>query len=248
MSAEDVVYHLTYDVRAHPKGISEPDRPDGGACDAIVISSIIGQLGEGMVSIALASLDGRTGEAIPPEDLFTVWAGMAYHLGETMPDGGRRELARFVHERVREAILAARGFPKTPEQVAEAEARMEADPVELPALLADAKVVFERTFGSQFSGLNGDERIVTNDDLLEAFAKLGYAAHLDPERAVYGREGGVEIHVVVDPGSLKETPEGWIAERGKVVDEIHARIDPQLPLGVVLRIKFAPKGAGGPYR
>lgn len=106
---KDEIYHLSYDLKPHPEGIRKEDlKVDEGACDAIVLAPIL--YGEdGGSSSSLISLNGRTDKPLANDEMWAVWAQMAYQLaGEESLDPEKRALCDFVHKSVKKAILRAR--------------------------------------------------------------------------------------------------------------------------------------------
>jgi hypothetical protein len=100
------LYHITYDVTAHPKGIKKSDlKPGGGACDTIVIGTIMND--ESHISYKIMGLDGSTNKPLEDDELFKFWAILAYQLSKSEILGeGRRGLCAKVHEAVKKAVLA----------------------------------------------------------------------------------------------------------------------------------------------
>lgn len=111
--AEEHKYKLTYKLTPMGEGITKSDiaalKDDNlGACDKIIIHSIIDRA-DGGLSTAVISVDGATGETpLPAEEEFKHWALMAHHLMERLPPGGRRELVTMVHETMKAAVLSGR--------------------------------------------------------------------------------------------------------------------------------------------
>jgi len=97
-------YHLLYRIDAHPEGLRRDQVPDQhGACDSMVFGSIIHQE-DGSISHLLASVDGRTGEPLPPHQVFMFWAVMAGALADQLEAGGRQMLCRGVFELIRRVV------------------------------------------------------------------------------------------------------------------------------------------------
>jgi hypothetical protein len=102
-------YHLTYTIARHPEGITKEEIPEGyGACDCIIIHSIIGAPENGkQLSMATVSQDGQKEQPLSPEQLFAMWVIFAKELVETMPPGNRQQLAEHVFEVVKATKMAA---------------------------------------------------------------------------------------------------------------------------------------------
>lgn len=103
-------YHILYTATPQPKGLPREEIPPGnGACDCIVVHSIIGVPGSaGPLSVAVVSLNGTDGSELTPEQQFTVWSLWADSLAKRLPEGGRKLLAQAVIDSVRDAVHAAR--------------------------------------------------------------------------------------------------------------------------------------------
>lgn len=105
---EVALYHLTYNVIRHPKGILKRAIPQGhGACDRLLICSIIDGK-DGGVSYAMLSRDGKTGDKLSPIELFKVWAVLAKALTKKDVPSTIRQLCGSVHEAVKSAVLHSR--------------------------------------------------------------------------------------------------------------------------------------------
>lgn len=109
-------YHLAYNIDVRPDGMTREEVPENWAgATAIILTSLIhGE--DGSTSYGLASVDGRTGEALDDDDLFSAWCVTARRLADSEDlSEGKRELAELVFETMRAAILEARGLlPRGP--------------------------------------------------------------------------------------------------------------------------------------
>lgn len=119
----DGKYHITYVIEPHPEGLTREQIPaDGsvGACDCIVLYSVIGVPGgPGGLSTMVTSLNGQTGKGLTPEQEFQLWALWAHDLMQKLPHGGRRDLTSLVHSQLRSVALHGRtGLPETVEMSA----------------------------------------------------------------------------------------------------------------------------------
>jgi len=102
-------YPVTYQVEFHDPGLTKEqikaDGRDLGACDGLLITSIIWPP-DGSASYAQVSRDGRTGKDLSPEALFKIWAVMAADLAASPQLGtGARELCGEVHRAITAALL-----------------------------------------------------------------------------------------------------------------------------------------------
>lgn len=111
--SEEHKYKLTYRLCPHPEGVTKAqiammgDQEHLGACDRIIVHSII-DTRDGGLSSMIMSINGHTVEPMPAEEEFKHWALMAHHLMERLPPGGRRELVTMVHETVKAAVREGR--------------------------------------------------------------------------------------------------------------------------------------------
>lgn len=108
----DKNYFLTYKLERHIDGLTREEVPaDMGACDAGVFLSMI-YPEDGSFSMAVVSMDGRTGEPVSDNELFKVWTLIAHRLAESseLPDGPgtKRDLARKLFQIVSDTINKAR--------------------------------------------------------------------------------------------------------------------------------------------
>jgi hypothetical protein len=112
-------YRVTFAVNHHPQGLTKEellarlpvgtDGTDGGACDSIVLATIVhGQ--DGGLSTQIWSLDGATGESVRDAEIFfTVWCSLAKHLGNSKTLGpSSKALCDEVFKRIKRAILEGR--------------------------------------------------------------------------------------------------------------------------------------------
>lgn len=107
-------YHLTYDIERHKDGIAKDKIPEGhGACDHVILCSIIDS-SDGGVSRAFVSMNGKTGEALEPIELFQAWVMLAMQLSQTLTHKHVQKalLCKHVFETVRSWVLEARGLIK----------------------------------------------------------------------------------------------------------------------------------------
>jgi hypothetical protein len=118
----DGKYHVTYKIEPHPEGLTREQIPaDGsvGACDCIVLYSVIGVPGDGKgLSAVIATLNGTNGEPLTPEQQFQLWTLWAHELMQKLPPGGRRDLASVVHNAIRHAAIKDRDLPEQIEMAA----------------------------------------------------------------------------------------------------------------------------------
>ena len=102
-------YAITYVADSHDPPVLMPDGSGRGACDSIIIASIIHSDGQtemldGSTSTALISVNGRTRKELTPTEIFQVWATMANHLVGRLPRGGSQAMCKTVVDIVREAV------------------------------------------------------------------------------------------------------------------------------------------------
>lgn len=100
-------YKLTYDARVEDPPVTREqiEKVGRGGCDAVVILSML-YPDDGSFSLAVVSLDGRTGEQIEDKELFKAWWLLASRLGESETlDPVRRMLAKTSFELIREFFL-----------------------------------------------------------------------------------------------------------------------------------------------
>lgn len=103
-------YPLTYELRSEDPPLTRAEiEPERGACDAAILLSLI-YPEDGSFSMALVSMDGRTGDELPDAELFKCWSMLAKHLAESRTlSHEKRELARALWEVVARAVRDARG-------------------------------------------------------------------------------------------------------------------------------------------
>ena len=100
-------YPLTWDLRKEdpPASYRFCETTGRGGSDAAVLLSIA--YARGGFSLAIMSLDGRTGEQVDDGEIFKAWAILAHRLAESATLApGQQELARAVHEYVRRIVTA----------------------------------------------------------------------------------------------------------------------------------------------
>lgn len=112
---EEKRYRLTYQVDQHPDGITEKEldeRPgDHGACDAILLCSVLGKFGEGALSTMWMGIDGNPGKGdMTPLNMFQLWSILAANLSENLPDGPHQMIAQNAIDNVRALLAAARAL------------------------------------------------------------------------------------------------------------------------------------------
>lgn len=104
-------YHLTYEMKAHPEGLTRDQVPkDRGACTAAFLLSLL-YPEDGSYSVAAVSFDGRTGAPLENEDaeLWKAWVMLAHRLAQSETlSPNKRELCREVFKVVTNAVLASR--------------------------------------------------------------------------------------------------------------------------------------------
>lgn len=108
-------YKVRYKVE--PASDTEKDLRKGqwGGCDRLFLTSVVDH-SEGGVSYVPYGFDPREPNAtMGADEIFKVWAMLAQHLSETLPDGGRRMLCDEVFCRIQQAMRQARdtGVPVT---------------------------------------------------------------------------------------------------------------------------------------
>ena len=105
----DHKYRFTYSFEPHPDGILSDDIPNGhGACDAIVLGSII-YPEDGSLSTMVLSSDGRTGKDLDDNEIFKFWTVLAKQLSESKQlSEGKLALCIDVFRTVQKAILQHR--------------------------------------------------------------------------------------------------------------------------------------------
>lgn len=75
------MYHILYDVEAHPEGLSidEIKASGKGGCTALLLGSILFPP-DGSYSIMFNNIDGRTGERLDSHEEWKAWIMMANYL------------------------------------------------------------------------------------------------------------------------------------------------------------------------
>ena len=102
-------FHVVYNIDVHPEGITNEEVPEGQcAASALILTSLL-HMEDGSTGYGLQSVDGRTGDDMADEELFSAWCIMARRLAdsETLSEG-KKEMAELVFEGLRTAVLAAR--------------------------------------------------------------------------------------------------------------------------------------------
>lgn len=104
--SDDHHYPLAYRIDPHANLTKEELRARGlGGADAIVIASILFPE-DGSRSQRILSLDGRTGEPLPPIEIWKTWASMARGLADSEElQPAFRHLCECVHTTVRGNVL-----------------------------------------------------------------------------------------------------------------------------------------------
>lgn len=132
MAETDRLYRITWDTVRHepPLTRAEVDRRGRGACDDLVLISII-ERENGWRSYASVSLSGKTGGPLPAKDVYKAWLMLAKDIAE---DGKQspvaREIAHHAFEEGAEVVRETLGTKGGPTPLKD---RVEA---ELDALLA----------------------------------------------------------------------------------------------------------------
>lgn len=100
-------YYLTYSLKPHPDGIGAHEilKHGIGACDAIVIGSIL-KGKDGSHTQAICSLDGKSNKPLSDNELFKFWCMLAGQLAEQASDleEGKRKFCQVVINSIREFI------------------------------------------------------------------------------------------------------------------------------------------------
>lgn len=98
----DRKYAIEYDIKFHKDGVTVDELGKGnGACDNIVIHSIIGTPGgPGPLSVMTISRAGATGEELTPKQLFIIWTLMTKTLVDKLDDGWRKDLCVGIWETI----------------------------------------------------------------------------------------------------------------------------------------------------
>lgn len=109
MTEEDR-YTTTYAINLHPDGITRDEiGEDQGACDSLVVLSIIGTPGgPGPLSVATVSYFEGTAEDIPPDRLFNVWFMWTFALKDKLSPGNEKAFLEAITDALGEAKLRAR--------------------------------------------------------------------------------------------------------------------------------------------
>lgn len=104
-------YHITHKIKAHPNGISKDEvlaDEEMGACDEILLASII-KNEAGASSTLFITRNGAEDRPFTPFETFRVWALLAAHLKETLPEGdGRHAIVSAAHEMVSDMLAEMR--------------------------------------------------------------------------------------------------------------------------------------------
>src|ERR1700761_5540680 len=102
-------YPLTYEITPRPERVPASWVREQGlaACDAVVVLSMI-YPEDGSFSLAVPSLDGRTGEPVTDADLWKVWTMLAKNLSESPTlSAPKREFCELTFKAVFAAMAAA---------------------------------------------------------------------------------------------------------------------------------------------
>ncbi len=101
-------YHITYHLEHHPDGLERCDIDPNkvGACDNIVMLSIMGTPGEAeTLSVAAVSLAGKTGERMTRRQEWVAWTVWTASLANAKDlSEVPRALCRHVADILREAL------------------------------------------------------------------------------------------------------------------------------------------------
>lgn len=112
MEAEETKYHLLYRLRPFPEGLTKSEFPwdeeDTGACDAVLVGSVI-YPPDGGLSVMFYGVDGRTKEPMDIQEMFKLWTILTHKLGEELPEGGRKQFCASTFETFRKAFMESRG-------------------------------------------------------------------------------------------------------------------------------------------
>lgn len=74
-------YPITYEIENHPEGLTKEELNGRGACDAVIVCSILKD-GKGF-SVTFHSMDGEAGEPLDGFEHFKIWGAMAASLSRT---------------------------------------------------------------------------------------------------------------------------------------------------------------------
>jgi len=91
----DELYYLKYHVEGVKEGftVDEVENPHGGACDCVVIGSILGTpLQGGSVSYAFFGVDGHTSDQLTPAQMFRAGVAWSHALIDCLPLGRQRAI------------------------------------------------------------------------------------------------------------------------------------------------------------
>lgn len=108
-------YRLTYQVDQHPDGITAKEldeRPeDLGACDAILLCSVLGKFGEGPLSTMWMGIDGNPGKGdMTPFNMFQLWSILAANLSDNLPPSPQKMIAQHAIDSVRALLVASKAL------------------------------------------------------------------------------------------------------------------------------------------
>lgn len=112
-NSEEKKYKITYTAECHPEGIPKSDviEQGVGACDCLLIASILGQPGgPGGLSVVFASLNGfkGSGVSLDPMQEFNIFSMFAHYLAEELPPGKPREICQEAFDQIKEWLLLRR--------------------------------------------------------------------------------------------------------------------------------------------
>jgi len=110
------MFYITYRIDRHPEGITKDEvlemrkKEDVGACDNIVIASIIGTPGTNEELSAVFASVAKDGGKLTDDQMWTIWAVWAACLAksETL-DSGKRDLCQIVVNAIRVALNIQNG-------------------------------------------------------------------------------------------------------------------------------------------
>ncbi len=102
-------YHLTYEMKAYPEGITKEEVPPGcGACTTMIIAGVA--MGDdGSSSHLFASKDGRNDQEVSDNDMFRTWTLMAKQLSESEElSDDKKAFCKEIFEIIRQAVVGGR--------------------------------------------------------------------------------------------------------------------------------------------
>ena len=103
-----IVYTIEHEPEGRTKAQLEADPRPIGACDQVIIHSII-LPEDGSRSELIVSMDGQTGEDIDDNDMFKSWLMMAHQLsGSQTLSEGKRKFCEATFDIIRDALSLGR--------------------------------------------------------------------------------------------------------------------------------------------